>query len=89
MNTDGTKDTNFNIGTGFITNSEEGPFLNSSVGQQKFSESIYKGILKYNLDTEEVWNSILKNNGSVQHLDFPTKGVFKSAIEISPKEVLI
>jgi len=35
------------IETGFITNSEEGPFLNSSVGQQKFSESIYKGILKY------------------------------------------
>ena len=32
---------------------------------------------------------ILKKDGSVQHLDFPTKGVFKSFIEISPKEIII
>lgn len=35
------------IETGFITNKEEGAFLNSNVGQQKISESIFKGILKY------------------------------------------
>lgn len=35
------------IETGFLTNKIEGPFLNSSKGQQKFSESIYKGIVKY------------------------------------------
>ena len=35
------------IETGFITNTEEGLFLNSNAGQQQFSESIYKGILKY------------------------------------------
>lgn len=35
------------IETGFLTNKIEGPFLNSSIGQQKFSESIYKSIVKY------------------------------------------
>lgn len=44
---------------------------------------------KYNLDSPEIWESILKNDGSVQHLDFPTKNVFKSFIEISPKEIVL
>jgi len=35
------------IETGFITNRIEGPYLNSKTGQQKFSEAIYKNILKY------------------------------------------
>ena len=35
------------IETGFITNSKEGLFLNSKLGQQKFSEAIYNGIKKY------------------------------------------
>ena len=48
-----------------------------------------KELQKYNLDTSEVWESILKKDGSVQHLDFPTKEVFKSFIEISPKEIII
>lgn len=46
-------------------------------------------LAKYNLDTEEVWASILAKDGSVDHLDFPTKEVFKSFIEISPKEVVL
>ena len=33
--------------------------------------------------------SILKKDGSVQHLDFPTKKVFKSFVEISPKEIVL
>ena len=33
--------------------------------------------------------SILKKDGSVQHLDFPTKAVFKSFIEITPKELIL
>jgi ribonucleoside-diphosphate reductase alpha chain len=41
------------------------------------------------LNTPEVWESILKKDGSVQHLDFPTKEVFKSFIEISPKEIIL
>lgn len=44
---------------------------------------------KYNLNTNEIWESILKNNGSVQHLDFPTKNVFKTFLEISPKEIIL
>lgn len=59
------------------------------------SKTIYKNpfleceLEKYEMNTEEVWESILKKDGSVQHLDFPTKGVFKSFIEISPKEIVI
>ena len=59
------------------------------------SKTVYKNPLleceldKYNLNTEEVWEDILKRDGSVQHLDFPTKEVFKSFIEISPKEIII
>ena len=44
---------------------------------------------KYGLNTPETWESILKKDGSVQHLDFPTKEVFKSFIEISPKELIL
>lgn len=43
-------------------------------------------------NTQEVWNSILMNAGSVQHLDFLTdneKMVFKTFAEISQREVII
>lgn len=59
------------------------------------TKSIYKNpfleaeLEKYGLNTPETWESILKKDGSVQHLDFPTKGVFKSFIEISPKELVL
>lgn len=59
------------------------------------SKTVYKNpyleeeLEKYNLNTPEVWQSILNNDGSVQHLDFPTKEVFKSFIEISPKEIIL
>jgi ribonucleoside-diphosphate reductase alpha chain len=59
------------------------------------SKTIYKNpyleaeLVKYGLNTPEVWESILKKDGSVQHLDFPTKEVFKSFIEISPKEIIL
>lgn len=58
-------------------------------------KSVYKNpalieeLQKYKLDTPVVWESILKNDGSVQHLNFPTKEVFKSFIEISPKEIIL
>lgn len=45
-----------------------------------------------NQDTPEVWASIAQNAGSVQHLDFLSdheKDVFKTFIEISPKEIII
>ena len=59
------------------------------------SKTIYKNpfleceLDKYGMNTPEVWKSILKKDGSVQHLDFPTKTVFKSFIEITPKELIL
>ena len=59
------------------------------------AKTIYKNpflieeLEKYDLNNKETWESILKKDGSVQHLDFPTKAVFKSFIEISPKEIVI
>ena len=59
------------------------------------SKTIYKNpfleaeLEKYGLNTPQVWEDILKKDGSVQHLDFPTKGVFKSFIEISPAELIL
>lgn len=43
-------------------------------------------------NSSEVWDSILKNAGSVQHLNFLSdeeKAVFKTFMEISPKELII
>jgi len=59
------------------------------------SKTVYKNpyleseLEKYGLNTEEVWEDVLKKDGSVQHLDFPTKAVFKSFIEITPKEIIL
>ncbi len=59
------------------------------------SKTIYKNpflkeeLAKYDMDNDDVWDSILKKDGSVQHLNFPSKEVFKSFIEISPKEIII
>jgi len=59
------------------------------------SKSVYKNpfleaeLEKYDLNTPKVWKSILDADGSVQHLDFITKEVFKSFIEISPKELVL
>ena len=59
------------------------------------SKTIYKNpflieeLEKYGLNTLDVWEGILKRDGSVQHLDFPTKAVFKSFVEISPKEIIL
>jgi ribonucleoside-diphosphate reductase alpha chain len=59
------------------------------------SKTVYKNpfleaeLEKHGLNTEETWDSILKKDGSVQHLDFPTKEVFKSFIEITPKEIIL
>lgn len=59
------------------------------------SKTIYRNpyleveLEKYGLNTPQVWEDILKKDGSVQHLDFPTKEVFKSFIEISPKELIL
>lgn len=52
-----------------------------------------RGVLNlHNKDNEEVWDSILKNNGSVQHLSFLSdieKETFRTFAEISAKETVI
>jgi ribonucleoside-diphosphate reductase alpha chain len=59
------------------------------------SKTVYKNpflideLEKYGMNTDKVWKSILKKDGSVQHLGFPTQGVFKSFVEISPKEIVL
>lgn len=59
------------------------------------SKTVYKNpfleaeLDKYELNTPKTWESILKKDGSVQHLDFPSKAVFKSFIEITPKELIL
>jgi ribonucleoside-diphosphate reductase alpha chain len=59
------------------------------------SKTVYKNPLleaeleKYGLNEDKTWKSILKKDGSVQHLNFPTKAVFKSFVEISPKEIVL
>ena len=59
------------------------------------TKTVYKNpfleaeLKEYDLNTEEVWEGILKKDGSVQHLDFPTKEVFKSFVEIAPKELVL
>jgi ribonucleoside-diphosphate reductase alpha chain len=55
------------------------------------NKSLKKLLQQKGEDTQEVWDSILKNLGSVQHLDFLTKhekAVYKTAVEISPKDML-
>ena len=59
------------------------------------TKTVYKNpfleaeLKEYDLNTEEIWEGILKKDGSVQHLDFPTKEVFKSFVEIAPKELVL
>ena len=46
---------------------------------------------KYNKNTEEIWMSILQNNGSVSHLDFLSdheKNVYKTAMEMDQERLI-
>lgn len=52
------------IETGFLTNKSEGLFLGSTAGQQKFSKSIYDGIIEYY--NQLVINSVDAGASSVQ-----------------------
>lgn len=59
----------------------------------KIKTTVYNKHLKrllssLDMDTEEVWASIKKRKGSVQHLDIPFKEVFKTFDEISPMAVV-
>lgn len=55
------------------------------------NKHLKKMLAEKDLDTEEVWRSIMLNHGSVQHLDGLTqaeKDVFKTFKEISPMEIV-
>ena len=60
----------------------------SSLLKNEYLEAILQDLEQ---DTDEVWKSIITNNGSVQHLDFLdeyTKDVFKTAVEIDQRWVV-
>jgi ribonucleoside-diphosphate reductase alpha chain len=55
------------------------------------NENLQNLLSSYGKDTDEVWDSILNNRGSVQHLTFLSdheKDVFKTFPEINPMEVI-
>lgn len=55
------------------------------------SEALEKVLENYGRNTPDVWDSVSKNDGSVNHLNFLSdreKDVFKTMQEISPKEVI-
>jgi ribonucleoside-diphosphate reductase alpha chain len=69
----------------FLANLAKGKFPYKNPFLQKL-------LAELGYDTEEVWMSILKHDGSVQHLDFLTqeqKDVFKTFGEISQREIVI
>ena len=60
----------------------------SSLLKNEYLESILQDLGQ---DNDEVWKSVITNNGSVQHLDFLdewTKEVFKTAVEIDQRWVV-
>lgn len=68
-------------------------FIKALAGIQSVYKNKYlaKLLSDLNKDTPEVWTSIMDNLGSVQHLDFlndDQKTMFKTASEISPKDIL-
>jgi ribonucleoside-diphosphate reductase alpha chain len=65
----------------------------SSLNKNKFLDKFIKEACDANkkLDYQEVWSSIIANDGSVQHLDFLddwTKDVFKTSMEIDQRWIV-
>jgi len=61
--------------------------------KNRFLDKKIKGICSQNenLDYQEIWSSIIANNGSIQHLDIFdgwTKDVFKTAMEIDQNWII-
>ena len=61
-------------------------------GSHLIKNRYVKKVLKsYGQNTDDVWNSIIGNNGSIQHLEFLSdheKSVFKTAIEINQNAIV-
>lgn len=72
------------IANAWTQKTAKGTFIRKNVHLEKFLESIGK-------NTEEVWEQISLNEGSVQSLEFLSdeqKEVFKTAYEIEQKEII-
>jgi len=65
----------------------------SSMNKNKFLDKIIRDMCNENkkLDYQEIWSSIISNNGSIQDIDLFddwTKSVFKTAIEIDQRWII-
>ncbi len=90
-----------NKSTSFISKATSGgfePFMSNtflkSLAKIQYvwrNPNLEKVLEQHNRNTNDVWDSIQSNNGSVAHLDFLTqreKDVFKTFAEISPKDII-
>jgi len=82
---------------GQVSQSVEPEFSNYYVKDLSKSKTTIKNpylkelLKKYDKDTEEIWDSIQKADGSVQHLKFLTqeeREVFKTFAEINPRAII-
>lgn len=74
------------------------PYVTNAYTHKTLSGSFFvrnthlqRALQKVGLNTEEIWDDIVQNGGSVQHLqalDQHTKNVFKTAFEIAPQWLL-
>ncbi len=70
------------VETGFVTNKEEGAYLNSSKGQDEISGSIYDAIVDYkkildqnvgeNIYSESTTQMVVKEDGPIEKVEIPT-----------------
>jgi ribonucleoside-diphosphate reductase alpha chain len=63
----------------------------SSLNKNKWLDRIIKGLTQTENDYNDIWSSIIANDGSVQHLtwmDEWTKDVFKTSMEIDQRWVI-
>ena len=90
-----------NKSTSFISKATSGgfePFMSNtflkSLAKIQYvwrNPNLEKVLEQYGKNTNDVWDSIQSNNGSVAHLDFLTqreKDIFKTFAEISPKDII-
>jgi ribonucleoside-diphosphate reductase alpha chain len=68
-------------------------FVKSLAGIQTTfkNKDLQRLLVEKGMDTVEVWDSILNNLGSVQHLDFLNKNekaIYKTFSEVSPKDII-
>ncbi len=71
------------IELGFLSNKEEGEFLNSDEGQNKMARQIAEAIIKYK---KEYFNEAYNNNENVKYLDMPDKKEIADTAVIKTEE---